>query len=103
MKLIGRFLPTEGKLTTRSHCSKRCKHYMKHNPDKSCTLYTVVHCLVLPRPAIKKAIGLLAVAIFIFFVIYTLQARLVANCKDHPRFDCAFVPTCCGTALHDPM
>ena len=99
MKLIGKFLPTEGKLTMCSHRSKRCKHCMKLNPGKSCTLYTVVHCLVLQRPAIKKAIGLLAVATFIFFEIYTLQAQLVANCKDQPS---AFVQTCYGTALHNP-
>ena len=52
------------KLTRCRHHGKRCKHCMKHNPVKSCALNTVEHCLVLQRLAIRRAIGLMAIATF---------------------------------------
>ena len=101
LNLIGRFLPSEPKVTRYRRHGKRRKHCIKCNPSKSCVLYNVVHSVVLQRPAIRKSIGLTAVATFIFFIIYTLEGLLGANCHQHPRLIDGLPITM--SATHEPI
>ena len=102
LNLIGRFLLHEPQATRcRRLGNKRREHCMKCNSSPPSSLYTVVHCLLLQRPAVRRAIGLVTIAAFIVLSLYALAAPLGAYCHDSPVLDCAFVYTCSGAALHD--
>ena len=104
LNLIGRFLLHEPQaMRCRRHGNKRRKHCMKCNSSQPSSLYTMVHQLLLQRPAVRRAIGLVTMATFIVLTLYALAAPLGAYCHKSPVLDCAFVYTCSGTALHDPL
>ena len=101
--LIGRLFPCDASTPQcRHHGKKQHKHCMKCSLTKY-TLYTVVQRFLLQRPALRRAIGLVAMVTFTSLALYILQAPLGANFHNHPMLDCAFVYTSCGTTLHDPV
>ena len=101
--LIGRLLPCDATTPQcRHHGKKHHKHCMKCSLT-TYALYTVVQRFLLQRPALRRAIGLVAMVTFTFLALYILQAPLEANFHNHPMLDCAFVYTSCGTTLHDPV
>lgn len=76
-------------------CMAKCLELIHHLTS------SVVHSLVLRKPALRRTICLMAIVTFIVLAIRMFEAPLEANCHHHAWVWLIWLQP--GTALHNPM